>query len=109
MVYQMIKRNKQVLAYKETWMQGNEQNKVRTIVYEVSSVVGTLYKIVQFLTRFKLHALFAFITILQFLFSNKTKNYNADDVQPYSYIDLAQFVSMTGRNCAMEGFWPFRN
>ena len=47
-------------------MQGNEQNKVRTIVYEVSSVVGILYKIVQFLTRFKLHALFAFITILQF-------------------------------------------
>ena len=67
MVYQMIKhRNKPVLAYKETWMQGNEQNKVRTIVYEVSSVVGILYKIVQFLTRFKLHALFAFITILQF-------------------------------------------
>ena len=30
-----------------------------------------------------------------FLFSNKTKNYNADDVQPYSYIDLAHFVSMT--------------
>ena len=47
-------------------MQVNEQNKVRTIVYEVSSVVGILYKIVQFLTRFKLHALFAFITILQF-------------------------------------------
>ena len=67
MVYQMIKhRNKPVLAYKETWMQVNEQNKVRTIVYEVSSVVGILYKIVQFLTRFKLHALFAFITILQF-------------------------------------------
>ena len=41
MVYLMIKHlNKPVLANKELWMQENGLNKIRTIVYEVSSSAG---------------------------------------------------------------------